>query len=60
LSLHFFRFRDGRVSQIATSDRPPIVGDSAMALSPDGRALLYTQVDQSGSDIMLADLLPPR
>jgi hypothetical protein len=31
-----------------------------MALSPDGRALLYTQVDQSGSDIMLADLLPPR
>jgi Tol biopolymer transport system component len=60
LSLHFFSFRDGRVSQIATSDRPPIVGDSAMALSPDGRALLYTQVDQSGSDIMLADLLPPR
>jgi WD40-like Beta Propeller Repeat len=59
MSIHFFRFRDRRISRILTSDRPPMIGDSAMALSPDGGTLLYTQVDQSGSDIMLADMAPP-
>jgi Tol biopolymer transport system component/serine/threonine protein kinase len=58
MSIHFFRFRDRRLTKIATSDKPPMIGDSAMALSPDGRMLLYTQVDQSGSDIMLADMAP--
>jgi Tol biopolymer transport system component/serine/threonine protein kinase len=60
MSIHFFRFGDRRTAQIATSDKPPMIGDSAMALSPDGRTLLYTQVDQSGSDIMLADMGPPQ
>ena len=32
-----------------------MVGDSAFAVSPDGRYILYTQVDQSGSDIMIAE-----
>jgi Tol biopolymer transport system component len=38
--------------------KPPIVGDSGLAISPDCRATLYTQRDQSGSDIMLANLSP--
>src|SRR5207248_9318173 len=48
MSIYFFRFRDRRVTKIATSDRPPMIADSAMTLSPDGRLLLYTQVDASG------------
>jgi hypothetical protein len=29
-----------------------VIPTSGLAVSPDGRWLLYTQVDQSGSDIM--------
>ena len=53
--IYFLRLRDRRVRRLFTVNTPFAVTDSAMALSPDGTALLYTQVDQSGSDIMMAD-----
>ena len=31
-----------------------------MTASPDGKTLLYTQVDQSGSDILVMELNPVR
>jgi Tol biopolymer transport system component len=40
---------------IGTVDGPPIPADSAFAVSPDARYILYTQVDQSGSDILILD-----
>lgn len=57
-SLYFYGFAGGDVLRLAAIDRNIPLGDSGMALSPDGRSLLYTQVDQSGSDVMLADFGP--
>lgn len=37
-------------------DRPIIPADQGMTASPDGKTLLYTQVDQSGSDILVMEL----
>jgi len=57
-ALYFYRFSDHATRQLAAIDRSIPIGDSGMALSPDGKYLLYTQVDQRGSDIMLADFGP--
>jgi Tol biopolymer transport system component len=54
--IYFYRFHDRRIKLIAKIDKPLVIGDSAMALSPDGQTLLYTQVDNSGADIMLAEM----
>ena len=49
------RFRDRAVERLCFIEKPFAIADSAFALAPDGRTLLYTQIDQSGSDIMLMD-----
>ena len=36
--------------------RPLVLGDSGLSMSPDCRSILYSQRDQSGSDIMLVEL----
>jgi hypothetical protein len=41
--------------RIAFFDKPLIAGDSGFSLSPDDRDLLFTQVDQSGSDILIVE-----
>lgn len=53
--IHFLRFRDRKIRRLVTIDKPFAVADSAFALSPDGTAILYTQIDQSGSDLMLTE-----
>jgi Tol biopolymer transport system component/serine/threonine protein kinase len=52
----YFLSNAGMRSKVAGVDKNLVPADSGMGLSPDGRWLLYTQLDQSGSDIMLADL----
>lgn len=42
-------------TRIGTFEKAPIPGDSALTLSPDGRYLLYAQVDQNGSDVILVE-----
>jgi hypothetical protein len=44
------------MTKIAKLPKAPPYGDSGFSISPDRRWILYTQVDHSGSDIMLADL----
>jgi Tol biopolymer transport system component len=39
--------------RVAFFDKPLIPADSGFSLSPDERYLLFTQIDQSGSDILL-------
>jgi Tol biopolymer transport system component len=34
---------------------PPVVGDSGFTVSPDGRYLLYSEVDQAGSDLLILE-----
>jgi Tol biopolymer transport system component len=54
--VEFFSFATGRVERrVATLERAIKQGPPGLEVSPDGRWLLYTRVDQSGSDIMLMD-----
>ncbi len=53
--IEFFGFVTGRVTQVATLERPIPRGIAGISVSPDGRWLLYTQLDQRGSDIMLME-----
>jgi dipeptidyl aminopeptidase/acylaminoacyl peptidase len=53
--ISFLSFASERVHRLLALDRPLMLGDSAFALSPDNKTVLWTQVDQSGSDIMLSE-----
>jgi len=46
------------VERITQFDRPVVMADQGMTASLDGRTLLYAQVDQSGSDLLMVDLAP--
>ena len=50
--IKFFSFATRRMTRVATMDRPP---EPDLAVSPDGRWLLYTQVDSDRWDIMLVE-----
>ncbi|HEV8486868.1 MAG TPA: LpqB family beta-propeller domain-containing protein [Blastocatellia bacterium] len=52
-TINFFNFATGKVTQVATPERPPVYGPGGLAVSPDGRWILYAQEDQTSSDIML-------
>ena len=52
--IRFFDFATGRATRI--NSLPPGVGVYlGLTVSPDGRSILYTQVDQSQSDLMLVE-----
>ena len=50
-SVRFFDFATGTTTQIVKT-KPPDLG---LGVSPDGRTLLYSQVDHTGSNIMLIE-----
>ncbi|MBI3473882.1 MAG: serine/threonine-protein kinase [Candidatus Solibacter usitatus] len=50
--VQFFRFADRTIQTLVTPPRPLSFGLSA---SPDGRWILFTQLDHSGSDLMLVE-----
>lgn len=56
-ALHFFDFsaRTSRVVVTLAAEKLLMRGAGGFSVSPDGRHLLYTQVDQSGSDLMLVE-----
>jgi hypothetical protein len=51
-SIQFLSFATGKVKTIAPMTRPPVEG---LSVSPDGRFLLFSQGDESGSDLMLVE-----
>ena len=51
-SIQFFNFATKKIRSIATIERPV---DYYLSVSPDGRWILYSQIDQSGSDLMLVE-----
>jgi Tol biopolymer transport system component/DNA-binding winged helix-turn-helix (wHTH) protein len=53
--IEFFNFATGKVTQVAALDKPISRSDPGLAVSPDGRLLLFVQLDQSGSDIVLVE-----
>jgi len=50
--IEFFSFSDDRIRTVAKLEKPPFLG---LTVSPDGRRLLYSQIDQSGMDLMLVE-----
>jgi Tol biopolymer transport system component len=51
-SICLHEFATGKVRKIGTIERSTMEG---LAVSPDGRTLLYTQVDDIGTDLMLVE-----
>jgi Tol biopolymer transport system component len=51
-SVQFFDFVTGKIKTIITSEKTEGVG---LTVSPDARWILYSQVDQTGSDLMLVE-----
>jgi hypothetical protein len=51
-SIQFFSFADGRIKPIATIEKS---AGGSLAVSPDSRWILFTQADQSGSDLILVE-----
>lgn len=54
-SLEFFRFATRRIRRIATLRGPVVPWESNLAVAPDGRRILYSQMDQFGTDVMLVE-----
>jgi Tol biopolymer transport system component len=52
-TIRFYSFLTGRSSPIASLDDVP--DQPSLAVSPDGRVLLYTHVDRNESDIVLVE-----
>jgi Tol biopolymer transport system component len=50
--IRLHKFATGQTSKILTIENPTA---RAIAVSPSGRTILYTQTDQSGSDLMLVE-----
>ena len=53
-SVAFLRFATGAVEHVFSLERQPPLGDF-MSVSPDGRSILYSQVGDFQSDIMLVE-----
>ena len=56
--IYYFNPATRRTALVLRLEKPIPIGEAALALSPDARYLLFTQVDRSGSDIMVADYGP--
>jgi hypothetical protein len=51
----FYNFASRETTRVAQLAKPPLRGSRGLSLSPDGRALLFTQLDAEGSDLMLLE-----
>ena len=54
-ALRFFDFGTSRVSHVVDLEGKPIAHEPGLAISPDGKWLLYEQVDYRSVDIMLVE-----
>ena len=53
--IEFFSFATGQVTTIAVLEKGLDRGMSGLAVAPDGRRLIWSQVDHDSSDIMLME-----
>jgi Tol biopolymer transport system component len=55
-SLQFLSFATNRIKPVASFEKPLDFGSAGgLAVSPDGKWVLYTQAEQSGSELMLVE-----
>jgi Tol biopolymer transport system component len=50
--IHLYRFATGEIEDVAALDKPPFFG---LDISPDGRWLLYSQMERLDGDLMLVE-----
>src|SRR5262249_23639686 len=53
--LKFYGFAPSRIADVTKLQKKPVYGPPGLAVSPDGRFILYVQRDSSSSDIMLVE-----
>ena len=53
--LKFFDFATKKITMIGEFEKPPFNGAPGLAISPDGRNLLYLQLDEARNNLMLAE-----
>ena len=51
-TIRFYAFADGSTRLIATLEKPVCMG---LSIAPDGRSLLYSQVEREDADLMLVE-----
>ncbi len=54
-TIRFFSFATRRITPLLAVDKEPLWWQAGLALSPDGRDLLYAQLDHAVEDIMLME-----
>ena len=54
-AIKFFDFRSRKISDVAYWEKQPFAGAPGMAVSHDGRWILYVQLDEARNNLMLAD-----
>ena len=53
--LKFYSLATRQITLVTTLEKSPWSGDPALAVSPDGRSILYDQEDNVSSDIFLVE-----
>jgi hypothetical protein len=53
--LDFLDIRSSRIRRIYTFDKPPAPWLGGLSVSPDGKWLLYSRIDEVASDLMLVE-----
>jgi Tol biopolymer transport system component/DNA-binding winged helix-turn-helix (wHTH) protein len=53
--LDFLDIRSSRIRRIYTFDKPPAPWLGGLSVSPDGKWLLYSRIDEAASDMMLVE-----
>ena len=57
-SLEFLNFATGKIRTLANVDRSIFnINYAGLAVSPDGQSILYTQIEQAGTELMLMENL---
>jgi Tol biopolymer transport system component/serine/threonine protein kinase len=54
-AIEFFSFATHKITEIAKPEKAPATFNPGLAVSPDGRWLLYAQIDEDTSHIMLVE-----
>ncbi|HXJ17127.1 MAG TPA: protein kinase, partial [Candidatus Polarisedimenticolia bacterium] len=54
-AIEFYSFATRKVARVVTPERGPALAFPGLGVSPDGRWILYTQVDNSSSNIMVVE-----
>ena len=52
-TLSLYRFSTGQITPVAALEREPVFGSPGLTVSPDEKSMLFTQLDDSRSEIML-------